>query len=163
MVFPEQVRAARALLKIDQATLAERAGVSIETVKRFERSDGQLKAQESTIASIGGALEKSGIVFIAANEKSLAGGVGVRFAERVEADEWNRKVDEVLSNIPLALRKSDYAEIAAAFDEEGKGVISIDRLEAVIADFLERAEKRLLRHSDPDGALLDLMAPPEDE
>jgi DNA-binding XRE family transcriptional regulator len=37
MVTAEQIRAARALLRLDQSGLALRAGVSLTTVRRVER------------------------------------------------------------------------------------------------------------------------------
>ena len=40
----EQIRAARAILRMEQTTLAAKAGVSVETVKRLEKFDGPLEA-----------------------------------------------------------------------------------------------------------------------
>lgn len=78
MLTSEQLRAARALKRMDQAGLAAIAGVSVETVKRLEKLDGPLlSANGKTLAAIQNALESAGVVFIAAN----GGGPGVRLRE----------------------------------------------------------------------------------
>jgi transcriptional regulator with XRE-family HTH domain len=60
----EQLRAARAMLRIDQTALAAAAGVSVETVKRLERMEGRLSdVRVSTIDALQSALEAKGIVF----------------------------------------------------------------------------------------------------
>jgi transcriptional regulator with XRE-family HTH domain len=57
----EQIRAARAMLRMEQATLAEKAGVSVDTVKRLEGVDGPPKAQPSTLQAIREVFELSGL------------------------------------------------------------------------------------------------------
>lgn len=74
----EQLRAARGMLRIDQSTLAELAGVSAQTIKRLEKMDGLLEGNASTIRKIQNALEQAGTVFIDAGTSSESGGVGVR-------------------------------------------------------------------------------------
>jgi len=75
----EQIRAARALLRWDQATLAKAASVSVETIKRLERMDGPLLATRmATIEALRRALEDAGVEFISAN----GGGPGVRLKKR---------------------------------------------------------------------------------
>ena len=65
MLSSEQLRAARALKRIDQATLAGMAGVSVETIKRLEKLNGALlSANGKTIAAIQAALETAGVEFI---------------------------------------------------------------------------------------------------
>ena len=63
----EQLRAARAMLKIEQAELAQLSGVSLETIKRLERMNGFLSANTKTLASLERALEQEGAVFIPEN------------------------------------------------------------------------------------------------
>ena len=71
----EIVRAGRMLLRWDQKTLAEAAGVSHVTVRRLEAKPGPLVADPSTIAKLRSALESAGIVFVEENESE---GQGVR-------------------------------------------------------------------------------------
>jgi len=73
MLTSEQIRAARALLRMEQITLAERAGVGSDTIKRLERQDGPVRAQAGTIAAIRSALESAGVEFTDDNM-----GVGLR-------------------------------------------------------------------------------------
>lgn len=77
MLTSEQVRAARALLRIEQRELAERAGVSPETIKRIERTPGPIAAHSATVDKVQKALEAAGVAFIAEN----GGGAGVRLKD----------------------------------------------------------------------------------
>lgn len=69
---PGQCRAARAILNLEQADLAGRAGVARATLIDFEKE--QRAPRESTVAAIRSALEAAGVEFIAEN----GGGPGVR-------------------------------------------------------------------------------------
>jgi predicted transcriptional regulator len=73
-----QLRAARALLGIDQKTLANLAGVSVPTVQRMEASEGNVRGIVETLSKIVAALEAAGIELIADNASSTSGGRGVR-------------------------------------------------------------------------------------
>ncbi len=64
MLTGEQIRAARGLLRWGQKQLAEAAGVSIETVKRLEKTVGPISAYTGTATSLATALESAGVVFI---------------------------------------------------------------------------------------------------
>lgn len=70
-----QLRAARALLDMEQKELARLAGVTERTVIRAERGNS---ISEETRASLRAALEKKGVEFIAEN----GGGPGVRLRKR---------------------------------------------------------------------------------
>lgn len=70
----EQIRAARALLRLEQQELADAAGVSLETVKRLEGIRGPVSASAATVEKITSALGAAGAVFIPEN----GGGAGVR-------------------------------------------------------------------------------------
>lgn len=72
----EQIRAARAMLRMEQTQLAERSGVSVETIKRLEGGRGPLKAQYETLKNIRTACEFAGIEFIDGEDRP-----GVRLAE----------------------------------------------------------------------------------
>ena len=74
MLTSEQVRAARALLRIEQTDLAERSGVSLPTIKRLEAKPGRLSAYGLTVSAIRRALEEAGVIFVEEN----GDGAGVR-------------------------------------------------------------------------------------
>jgi transcriptional regulator with XRE-family HTH domain len=64
LVTPEQIRAARALLRLEQDELARRANVSVVTVRRLEAPDGLRKVTLGTVDEIQRALEAAGAEFI---------------------------------------------------------------------------------------------------
>lgn len=78
IVTGEQLRGARAMVRIEQSELASRAGVSIDTVKRLERTLGPISANVNTVAAISRVLEAAGVEFIPEN----GGGAGVRLRAR---------------------------------------------------------------------------------
>jgi transcriptional regulator with XRE-family HTH domain len=79
MILIEQLRAARSLLGWSQTELAKRAGLSLPTVKRVEREDGDgPSVSEEARNKLRITLEKAGVEFIAEN----GGGAGVRLRKR---------------------------------------------------------------------------------
>ncbi len=74
MITIEQLRAARGLLGWSQSELAERAGLSLPTVKRLEAGFGPRVSEEAR-AALQRAIEAAGVEFIEEN----GGGLGVRF------------------------------------------------------------------------------------
>ena len=78
MITAGQIRASRALLGIDQRTLAEAAGLSLPTIQRMEASDGVIRGNVDSLMKLVAALEAAGIDLIAENAASNAGGRGVR-------------------------------------------------------------------------------------
>ena len=73
---PSQCRAARGLLDITQAELAEKAGVSLRTVISFEADERT--PIRATLEVIRRAFEGAGVEFIDEN----GGGAGVRLKKR---------------------------------------------------------------------------------
>ncbi len=79
MITPAQLRAARALLGIDQRRLAEMAGVSLPTIQRMEASKSDhVRGVVDTLTKVVGALDAAGIELIGDNVESRSGGRGVR-------------------------------------------------------------------------------------
>ena len=74
MLTSEQIRAARALLRWEQKSLAEASSVSLATIKRLEGKPGALVAHQPTIDALSRALEAAGVIFIETNGE----GPGVR-------------------------------------------------------------------------------------
>jgi len=72
------MRAARALLGIDQRQLAEMAGVSVPTIQRMEASEGTVRGVIETLTKLVEALDRAGIELIGDNAVSTGGGRGVR-------------------------------------------------------------------------------------
>ena len=83
MITASQLRAARALLGIDQKVLADRAQLSLPTIQRMEASDGLIRGNVDSLTKVVQALEDMGIELIAEGMASTAGGRGVRLRDRV--------------------------------------------------------------------------------
>lgn len=81
MISAAQLRAARALLGIDQRKLAELAGVSLPTIQRMEASDGTVRGVVGTLMKVVEALDAAGIELIGNEQPSTGGGRGVRLKE----------------------------------------------------------------------------------
>ena len=78
MISSGQMRAARALLGIDQRRLAELSGLSLPTIQRMEGSEGVIRGNVDSLMKLVGALDAAGIALIGAGAVSAAGGRGVR-------------------------------------------------------------------------------------
>lgn len=81
MITSQQMRAARALLGLDQRELAELAGLSLPTIQRMESSDGQVRGVVDTLVKVITALERAGIELLGENAPSTGVGRGVRLRE----------------------------------------------------------------------------------
>ena len=78
MITAAQLRAARALLGIDQRQLAEQCGLSVPTIQRMEASDGVIRGNVDSLMKLIGALDVAGIELIGDGAASADGGRGVR-------------------------------------------------------------------------------------
>lgn len=79
MITAAQMRAGRALLGIDQQTLANLADVSLPTIQRMESSQGNVRGVVDTLMKVIQAFDRAGIELIAENTPSHGKGRGVRF------------------------------------------------------------------------------------
>ena len=78
MITAAQLRAARALLGLDQRRLAELSGLSVPTIQRMEASEGVIRGNIDSLMKLIDALDTAGIELIAAGAVSAQGGRGVR-------------------------------------------------------------------------------------
>jgi transcriptional regulator with XRE-family HTH domain len=78
MITGAQMRAARALLGIDQRQLAERSSLSLPTIQRMEASDGVIRGNVDSLMKLVDALATAGIELIGEGAVSHGGGRGVR-------------------------------------------------------------------------------------
>ena len=81
MITSAQMRAARAMLGIDQRQLAEMSGLSLPTIQRMEASDGQVRGIIDTLMKLVEALDRAGIEMIGENSPSTGLGRGVRLRD----------------------------------------------------------------------------------
>ena len=78
MLTAAQLKAARALVGMEQRALAEASGVSLPTIQRMEASEGTVRGVVDTLMKVMGALEAAGVEFINEGAVSHGGGRGVR-------------------------------------------------------------------------------------
>jgi hypothetical protein len=84
MITASQLRAARALLGIDQLVLAQRAKLSLPTIQRMETSSGLIRGNVDSLVKVVQALEDMGVELIGEGTTSTVGGRGVRLRERAK-------------------------------------------------------------------------------
>jgi transcriptional regulator with XRE-family HTH domain len=81
MITAAQLRAARALVGIDQRQLAEKSGLSLPTIQRMEASGGVIRGNVDSLMKLVAALDAAGIELISDHVTSSSGGRGVRLKE----------------------------------------------------------------------------------
>jgi len=131
MLTAEQLRAARAILRLEQKTLAERAGVSVETIKRLEHQTGLLQANFDTIRRLKEALKLAGVEF-AGGGKDIGPSVGPavdRLAVLIEQIDHHVIIAWNLAKELQDLTRND-AELQASVPKEMASVV-----EALISNF----------------------------
>lgn len=81
MITAAQMRAARALLGIDQRQLARMAALSVPTIQRMEASIGTVRGTIDTLTKLVEALDRAGIELIGEHAPSQGAGRGVRLKQ----------------------------------------------------------------------------------
>lgn len=101
MITAAQLRAARALLGIDQRQLAEMAGVSVPTIQRMETSAHVVRGNVDSLMRLLAALDVAGIDVINEGAVSEGGGRGVRLKANANVEPLQRKP----SKLPGTVRR----------------------------------------------------------
>ncbi|KQZ13758.1 XRE family transcriptional regulator [Mesorhizobium sp. Root554] len=83
MITAGQMRAARALLRIDQKMLAKLSGLSVLTIQRMEASEGTVRGVVDSLMKVIEALDRAGVELIGDGVTSVGGGRGVRLKENL--------------------------------------------------------------------------------
>ena len=98
MITAAQMRAARALLGIDQRTLARLSGVSLPTIQRMEASSGgNVRGIVDSLTKVVAAIEDAGVELIGDNAASTGGGRGTELTARSHrgGDQGNCQQDQI--------------------------------------------------------------------
>lgn len=82
MISAAQLRAARALVGMDQRALAAASGLSLPTIQRMEASEGVIRGNVDSLMKLIAALEAEGVELINEGAVSEKGGRGVRLKTR---------------------------------------------------------------------------------
>ena len=86
------------MLRMEQTQLAERAGVSVETIKRLEGAEGPLAAQYDTLKKIRTAFEFAGVEFTDDADRP-----GVRLAKDRTAAFLSAMTEEITGLVRVTL------------------------------------------------------------
>jgi len=78
MITAAQIKAARALLGMDQRDLAAASGLSVPTIQRMEASEDVIRGNVDSLMKLIAALDEAGIEVINEGAASPSGGRGVR-------------------------------------------------------------------------------------
>ncbi len=111
-ITPAQIRAARALLRLDQADLADRAHVSVATVRRLESAGSAARVAPTTVGEIRRALEAAGAEFI-------TGGVRRRPTLHDDPEGLFRDLRALSERSAAALAGESAFSEAELYDEDG--------------------------------------------
>jgi transcriptional regulator with XRE-family HTH domain len=84
MITAGQMRAARAILGMDQRRLAELSGLSLPTIQRMEASEGVIRGTIESLTKLIAALNAAGVELIGEGATSADGGRGVRLRRPAE-------------------------------------------------------------------------------
>jgi transcriptional regulator with XRE-family HTH domain len=82
MITAAQLRAARALVRMDQRALAAASGLSLPTIQRMEASEGVIRGNVDSLMKLIAALELAGVELINEGAVSEKGGRGIRLKTR---------------------------------------------------------------------------------
>src|SRR5207245_821040 len=107
MITAAQMRAARALLGIDQRQLAELSDLSLPTIQRMEASEGNVRGVVETLTKVIEAFDAAGVELIGENTRSVGDGRGVRFKHPAG-------LNDAVYGQKLLRRRSPYAGFPAA-------------------------------------------------
>ncbi len=111
-ITPEQIRAARALLRFEQAELAARAHVSVVTIRRLEGVNGRERVAPVTLDGVRHALEQAGAEFI-------PNGVRRRHAARPDAQSLFEDLRAISLRSAARLQGHEVLTDADFYDEDG--------------------------------------------
>ena len=111
-VAPGQIRAARALLGLEQSELARRAHVSVVTIRRIEATGVPARVTEATSDQVRQTLEQAGAEFI-------LNGVRLRETPSPKASDRLTRMREISRRSAERLRGGEQMTEADLYDENG--------------------------------------------
>jgi transcriptional regulator with XRE-family HTH domain len=112
MVTSEQLRAARALLRIDQSDLARLAQISVVTIRRVEGTDAPARVAPDTMRAVREVLEHAGAEFI-------PGGVRRRPVAPPHAEALFQDLRDISLRSAARLRNQELLTDADLYDDDG--------------------------------------------
>jgi transcriptional regulator with XRE-family HTH domain len=111
MITHQQLRAARALMHLEQAELARRANVSLVTIRRIEAADGGPRVAPGTLEIVRRVLEDAGVEFIPDGVR--------RRTERAEQEALFHDLQAISTRSAARLRGQDVMSEADLYNKDG--------------------------------------------
>lgn len=111
-ITPEQIRAARALLRLEQAELAQRAHVSVVTIRRLEGINGSQRVTQATLEEVRQVLERAGAEFI-------PNGIRQRHPNQADASALYKDLRAISLRSAARLQGRELLTDADLYDEDG--------------------------------------------
>jgi transcriptional regulator with XRE-family HTH domain len=111
-ISPDQIRAARALLRLEQAELARRAQVSVMTIRRLEGAEGRGRVTQPIVQGVRRALEAAGAEFI-------PDGVRRRRASQLDAEALYEDLRRISLDSAARLQGSNQLTEDDLYDADG--------------------------------------------
>jgi transcriptional regulator with XRE-family HTH domain len=139
----EQVRAARAMLRLEQIDLAQKAQVSLQTIRRMEATTGRLQGHSTH--AVQRALELAGIEFLDRDDQKSGRGEGVRFRSD-RSGELRRVLVEETSNWLKAVLEIKVQDDPEFFDRPTNEIAEL------ITENLRQGLQRSLQRHLPESA-----------
>ena len=103
VITAAQLRAARALLGMDQRELAELSSLSVPTIQRMEASEAMIRGNVDSLMKLVAALDAAGIELIGEGAASLSGGRGVRLKSELPS-RGNAREDKLIADTARGAR-----------------------------------------------------------
>jgi len=91
LITAAQLRAARALLGLDQRKLAELSGLSVPTIQRMEASEDVIRGNVDSLMKLAAAIAAAGVELIGEEAVSEGGGRGVRLKGKCGGERRQRR------------------------------------------------------------------------
>lgn len=134
----EQLRAARAMLRLEQTQLALEAEISVETLKRFEAATGEIKGRHDNIQNVHDALVARGIEFIDGKSDDRMGGMGVKFALD-PGQKYRELISQRVKELTASILNEEYRKDPALYERGADHITS-----TILADL-----PAMLKHTMP--------------
>jgi DNA-binding transcriptional MerR regulator len=112
LITPDQIRAARALLRLDQATVARNAGISVVTLRRLEDRGGLGMVASTTVNDVRAVLEAAGAEFIDR-------GVRRKMESPEQIREIKAKIDRIVEQYQVLAANNPPLRDDELYDENG--------------------------------------------
>ncbi len=107
----DQIRAARALLRLEQGVVAQDAGFSIVTLRRLQEPSGLSKVAPATIERVHAVLERAGVEFVDRGVRRRAPDAAEMAAVRRDIDDIVARAVALSAGRPLIQQLDLYDEI----------------------------------------------------